>query len=146
MRVLVQLLEKYCEILYLQVTQEQCMHVWRYVLYSTWAVDAYSCHSCATGSCSCTVLAVNAYKPFKSWTTYVFNIETEENIGYQCWCLLLVVSVYVAHTQNSLYHFRTVVTHATFGLLAVAALLVSGYGWLNKRWNSNCCEGWWFAF
>ena len=36
-----------------------------------------------------------------------------------------MVSVYVAHTQNSFYHFRTLVTHATFGLLAVVAFLMS---------------------
>ena len=36
-----------------------------------------------------------------------------------------MVSVYVAHTQNSFYNFRTIVTHATFGLLAVAAFLMS---------------------
>ena len=30
-----------------------------------------------------------------------------------------------AHTQNSFYHFRTIVTHATFGLLALAAFLMS---------------------
>ena len=39
--------------------------------------------------------------------------------------LLLVVSVYVARAQNSLYHFRTVLTHGTFGLLAIAAFLES---------------------
>ena len=33
--------------------------------------------------------------------------------------------VCIAHAKNSLYHFRMVVTHATFGLLAVAAFLVS---------------------
>ena len=32
---------------------------------------------------------------------------------------------YVAYAQNSSYHFRIVVTHATFGLLAVATFLVS---------------------
>ena len=30
-----------------------------------------------------------------------------------------------SHTQNSFYHFRTLVTHATFDLLAVAAFLMS---------------------
>ena len=33
--------------------------------------------------------------------------------------------MYVPHVQNSFYHFRTVVTHATFGLQAVAAFVVS---------------------
>ena len=38
---------------------------------------------------------------------------------------LLVVSVCVAYAQNSFYHFRMVVTHATFSVLAVAAFVVS---------------------
>ena len=42
----------------------------------------------------------------------------------QCWCLLLVMNVYVVHAQNSFYHYRMIVTHAPFGLLADAAFLV----------------------
>ena len=33
--------------------------------------------------------------------------------------------MYSTHAQISLYHFRTIVTNATFGLLIVAAFLVS---------------------
>ena len=36
-----------------------------------------------------------------------------------------MVSVYVACAQNSFYHFRTVVTHVTFGFLAAATFLLS---------------------
>ena len=54
----------------------------------------------------------------------VFNIDTATNIGYQRW-RLLVVNVYVACAQSNFYHFRTVVTRATFGLLAVAAFVMS---------------------
>ena len=36
-----------------------------------------------------------------------------------------MVSVYVACAQNSSYHFGTVVTHVTFGLVPVAAFLLS---------------------
>ena len=36
-----------------------------------------------------------------------------------------MLSVYVAHTQNSFNHFRIVVTHATFSLPAIAAFLES---------------------
>ena len=36
-----------------------------------------------------------------------------------------MVSVCVAHAQNSFYHFKTVVACITFALLAVAAFLVS---------------------
>ena len=67
---------------------------------------------------------IQASKPLKSWTTYVFNIDTATNIGYQRWHFL-VVNVYAACAQSSFYHFRTVVTHATFGLLAVAAFVMS---------------------
>ena len=56
---------------------------------------------------------------------YIFNIDTAASIKSQCWYLLFVVSVYVAHAQNSFYHFRTVVIHTTFGLLAVAVFLES---------------------
>ena len=43
---------------------------------------------------------------------------------HQRWCLSEVVSVYVAHAQNS-YYFRIVVTCATFGLLTVIKYLES---------------------
>ena len=36
-----------------------------------------------------------------------------------------MVSVCVAHAQNSFYHYKTVVARITFALLAVAALLES---------------------
>ena len=42
--------------------------------------------------------------------------------------LVLIISgecTYVAHAQNSFSYFRMVVTHATFGLLAIAAFLES---------------------
>ena len=35
------------------------------------------------------------------------------------------MSVYIACDQNSSYYFRTVVTHVTYGLLAVVAFLES---------------------
>ena len=41
--------------------------------------------------------------------TYLIQPQ-QQNIESQCWHLLLVVTVYVAHAQNSFYHFRTVVT------------------------------------
>ena len=45
---------------------------------------------------------------------------------YQVPALALTISSeYVAHAQNSFYHFRMVATHATFGLLAVTAFLKS---------------------
>ena len=103
------------------------MHVSCYVLYSTRAITlVYSVLSCLTTieSCSCTVHEIQASKPLISWTTYIFNIDTATNIGYQRW-YLLVVNVYVARAQSSFYHFRTVVTCATFGLLAVAAFVMS---------------------
>ena len=53
------------------------------------------------------------------------NIDTAGSVESQHWCLLLVVSVYIAHAQNSFYHFKTVITHAKFGLLEVAAFLES---------------------
>ena len=36
-----------------------------------------------------------------------------------------MVNVYTAHSQNSFYHFRIVVTFATFGLLTVTGFMVS---------------------
>ena len=49
----------------------------------------------------------------------------------------------MACVQNSFYHFRTVATHVTFGLLAVAAFLLSSnmstVDWI--RGESNCCGG-----
>ena len=57
---------------------------------------------------------------------HVYLIQTQQQVsGPGAGCLILVVSVYVAHAQNSIYYFMTVVTHATFGLLAVAAFLES---------------------
>ena len=58
---------------------------------------------------------------------HIFNTikKTAASIESQYWCLLLVVGVYVAHAQNNFYHFRIVVTRATFGLLALAVFLVS---------------------
>ena len=56
---------------------------------------------------------------------YVFNKDTAANIKSQHWCLLLVMSMYAAFAQNSFYYLNMVVTHATFGLLAVAAYQVS---------------------
>ena len=76
-----------------------------------------------TEYCSCTIHKVKVSKPFKLWTKYVFNTDTAASIRSQWWCLLLVVSTYVACTQSSFYHFRMVVTHTTFGLLAVATFL-----------------------
>ena len=38
---------------------------------------------------------------------------------------LIITGTYVTDAQNSFYHFRTVVTTATFGFLAVAAFLES---------------------
>ena len=52
-------------------------------------------------------------------------VDTAASISSQCLHLLSAVSVYSTHAQISLYHFSTVVTHATFGLLIVAAFLVS---------------------
>ena len=57
--------------------------------------------------------------------TYIFNVDTAASIKPQHWRLLLVVNVYVAHAQNSFYHFSPLVTCATFGLLEFAAFLVS---------------------
>ena len=51
-------------------------------------------------------------------------MDTAASIGFQHWHLLLLVSVYLTHAQNSFYHLRTVVTHASFGLLADGAFLV----------------------
>ena len=56
---------------------------------------------------------------------YVFNADTVANIQSQCWHLLLVVSVYMTCAKNSFYLLSTVVIHATFGLLVVAAFLES---------------------
>ena len=42
--------------------------------------------------------------------TYLIQPQ-QQSIKSQCWRLLLVVSVHVAHAQNSFYHLRTVVTH-----------------------------------
>ena len=53
--------------------------------------------------------------------TYILNTDTAASIGSQRWCTLLVMNVYVARAQHSFYYFRAVVTHATFGLLAVVA-------------------------
>ena len=61
----------------------------------------------------------------QSWTLYPLNTDTAVSIGSQHWYLLLVVSVYVLHAQNSFYHFTTVVTSTTFGSLSVAAFLES---------------------
>ena len=52
-------------------------------------------------------------------------IDTVPSIGSQCWHLILVVSMYVAHFQNSFLHFKTVMTYVTFHLLAVVAFLLS---------------------
>ena len=52
-------------------------------------------------------------------------MDTATSIGSQLLHSLLVVSVYILHAQISFYHFRKVVTHATFGLLAVVAFLES---------------------
>ena len=37
--------------------------------------------------------------------------------------MLIIISI--SHAQNSFYHFRTVVTRTTFGLLEVAGFLES---------------------
>ena len=63
-------------------------------------------------------------KLFKSWTTYVCNVDTAAIIRSQRWFLLLVVIVYVACAQSSFDHFRTVETHASFSLQGVAAFMV----------------------
>ena len=57
--------------------------------------------------------------------SYIFNIDTVASIGFQHWCLLLVVIVKIACAQNCFYRFRMVVTCATFSLLAVAKFLVA---------------------
>ena len=59
------------------------------------------------------------------WQSVHCNTDTAASIRFQYWCLSLVVSVHAACTQNSFYHFRMVVTHAIFGLLAVAGFLKS---------------------
>ena len=56
---------------------------------------------------------------------YVFNTDTTASIGSQHWHLILVVSMYAAHAQNSFCQVRMVVTHGTFGLLVVAAFMES---------------------
>ena len=56
---------------------------------------------------------------------YVFNTNTAASIGSHHWSLSLVVSMYVAHTQNSFYYFRMVVTHTKFDLLAIVEFLES---------------------
>ena len=53
------------------------------------------------------------------------NVDTAASIRSQHWRLLLVVNVYVAHAQNSFYHFSPLVTCATFSLLEFAAFPVS---------------------
>ena len=55
---------------------------------------------------------------------YIFNADTAASIRSHRW-RILVVSRYVARAQNSFCHFRMVVTHATFNILAVEAFLVS---------------------
>ena len=67
-------------------------------------------------------ISVQTVQMRKSWTTYVFNTDTAASIGPHQWRLFLVVSVYKAHVQNSLYR---VVTCTASGLLAVAEFLES---------------------
>ena len=57
-----------------------------------------------------------------------------------------MVSVYIAHVENSFYNFRMVVARITFGLLAIAAFLESSNMRLNKRCDSNCCKLWMIRF
>ena len=56
---------------------------------------------------------------------YIFNMATAVSIRFQCWCLLLMVNVQIAHAQNNFNHFRMVVTCAKVGLLVIATFLES---------------------
>ena len=63
------------------------------------------------------------------YSTYTSSVYIQpgllNSIDNKCWCLLIMVSVCVAHAQNSFYHFKTVVAHITFALLADTTFLES---------------------
>ena len=123
MYVLVEWLKKFCEIL---VSSMWAMytHITLHAVYSIrvvcplvthhhWILLMYSAQSISIQTI-----------PIMG-NTYIFNIDTAASIGSQRWHSLLVMSVYVAHAQNNLYHFRMAVICATSSLLAVTTFLVS---------------------
>ena len=61
------------------------------------------------------VISIKAIQITDNIHTYLIQTQ-QQSISSQYWHLLLVVNIYVALAQNSFYHFRMVVTCATFGL------------------------------
>ena len=111
-------------------------------------------HACNLSSCALSPLnPVDAqYAKYKhsnhsNHGQYMYihcNTDTAANIRSQCWCLLLVVSIYMTNAQNSFYHFRMAVTSATICLLAVAAFLskvLCLYSWFNKNKTGLIMKG-----
>ena len=120
---LVELFEKFHEIL---VSSTQAMYAHITLCAVQHASNSMMLSSCALPPLNCAHAEYIKHKCPNHSNHWYLIIDTAACIRSQCWCLLLVLSVYIARAQNSFCHFRMVVICATFGLLAVLVFLVSG--------------------